>query len=66
MPSPVPRVVGILAGGGSVPREIAEHVVARGGAVHIVALAGEVEDDLSAFPLTVVGWGKIGAMVQAL
>ena len=25
------RVVGILAGGGSLPREIAEHVIARGG-----------------------------------
>jgi DUF1009 family protein len=66
MPSPVPRVVGILAGGGSLPREIAEHVTARGGAVHIVAIAGESDDDLSAFPLTVVGWGKIGAMLQAL
>jgi DUF1009 family protein len=66
MPFPAPRVVGILAGGGSLPREVAEHVVAQGGAVHIVALAGEVDDDLSAFPLTVVGWGKIGAMVEAL
>ena len=44
------RVVGIFAGGGSLPREIAEHVVARGGAVHIVALEGEADADFSAFP----------------
>jgi len=70
MPSPAPppetHAVGILAGGGGLPREIAEQVVARGGAVHIVAIAGEGGDDLSAFPLTTVGWGKIGAMVRAL
>ena len=45
------RVVGILAGGGSLPREIAEHVAARGGAVHIVALAGAADADLGDFPL---------------
>ena len=33
-----PRVVGIVAGGGSLPREIAEHVKAKGGAVHIVSI----------------------------
>jgi DUF1009 family protein len=62
----VSRAVGILAGGGSLPREIAEHVVARGGAVHIVALAGEAGEDLSPFPVTTVAWGKIGAMLGAL
>lgn len=61
------RVVGILAGGGSIPREIAESVVARGGQVHIVAIAGEADEAwLSRFPSTRVGWGQIGAMVQAL
>ena len=60
------RVVGIFAGGGSLPREIAEHVVARGGAVHIVALAGAADADFSAFPVTRVRWGEIGGMVRAL
>lgn len=41
-------------------------MVANGGAVHIVALAGEAGDDLSPFPVTHVGWGQIGAMVRAL
>lgn len=60
------RAIGILAGGGSLPREIAEHVTARGERVHIVAIAGEVDDDLAPFPVTTVGWGQIGGMVRAL
>ncbi|MGI9403986.1 MAG: LpxI family protein [Hyphomicrobium sp.] len=60
------RAIGILAGGGSLPREIAEHVTARGEDVHIVAIAGEVDEDLSPFPVTTVGWGQIGGMVRAL
>lgn len=61
-----PRVVGILAGGGSLPREVAEAVTASGGSVHIVALGGECDTDLSDFPLTKVGWAQIGAMVRSL
>ncbi len=66
MPSTPPRVVGILAGGGNLPREIAERVTARGDGVHIVALAGEADGDFAPFPVTVVGWAQIGAMVRAL
>lgn len=61
-----PRVVGIVAGGGSLPREIAEQVRAAGGAVHIVAIQGEGDRDLSDFPLTNVGWAEIGGMLRAL
>jgi len=60
------RVVGILAGGGSLPREIAAHVAASGGAVHIVAIDGEWDDDRSGLPVTRVGWAQIGAMVRTL
>ncbi|HUJ38326.1 MAG TPA: UDP-2,3-diacylglucosamine diphosphatase LpxI [Hyphomicrobium sp.] len=59
-------VVGILAGGGSLPREVAERVTARGGKVHIVAIEGEADAGLSSFPITWVGWGRIGAMLGAL
>ncbi len=61
-----PRVVGIVAGGGSLPREIAEHVRSTGGAVHIVSIIGEGDRDLSDFPLTKVGWAQTGGMVRAL
>ena len=64
--SPAPRVVGILAGAGSLPREIAEHVRAGGGAVHIVSIVSEGDRDLSDFPLTRVGWAQIGGMLRAL
>jgi DUF1009 family protein len=66
MSSGTARVVGIVAGGGSLPREIAEHVIAGGGAVHIVSIIGEGDRDLSDFPLTRVGWAQIGGMVRAL
>ncbi len=65
MPGP-PRVVGIVAGAGSLPREVAEHVKASGGAVHIVAIAGEVDRTHSEFPVTNVGWAQFGAMLRAL
>ncbi len=61
-----PRVVGIVAGAGSLPREVAEHVTAAGHGVHIVAIAGEGDRDLSQFPLTNVGWAQTGAMLRAL
>jgi DUF1009 family protein len=65
MPGPA-RVVGIVAGGGNLPREIAEHVQASGGAVHIVSINGESDRDLSDFPLTKVGWAQIGGLLRAL
>jgi DUF1009 family protein len=65
MPTPS-RVVGIVAGGGSLPREIAAHVTASGEAVHIVSIIGEGDRDLSDFPLTKVGWAQVGGMVRAL
>lgn len=62
-----PRVVGIVAGAGSLPREIAAHVMARGDLVHIVSIAGEGDDtDLEPFPLTRVGWAQIGRLLRAL
>jgi DUF1009 family protein len=66
MSSRATGVVGILAGGGNLPREIAEAVVARGGAVHVVALEGEADADFSDFPVTPVGWAQIGGMLRAL
>jgi DUF1009 family protein len=59
-------VVGIVAGGGSLPREVAEYVRASGGAVHIVSIIGEGDLDLSGFPLTKVGWAQTGGMLRAL
>jgi len=62
----VRRVVGIVAGGGNLPREIAAHITASGGAVHIVSIIGEGDRDLSDFPQTKVGWAQTGGMLRAL
>lgn len=60
------RRIGILAGGGDLPREIAESAARRGLPVAIVAIDGEADADFSAFPVTRVNWGQIGAMLRAL
>ncbi|MGD9784956.1 MAG: LpxI family protein [Hyphomicrobiaceae bacterium] len=66
MASAAARRIGILAGGGSLPREIADSVAARGLPVHVVALEGEADADFSPYPVTHVDWGQLGRMVEAL
>lgn len=60
------RRLGILAGGGVLPREIADSAARRGIPVSIVAIEGESDADFGAYPLTRVNWGQIGAMIRAL
>ncbi len=60
------RRIGILAGGGSLPREIAESAVARGNAVHIVAIDGEADADFGSFAVSRVNWGQLGGLLKAL
>ncbi len=57
--------LGILAGGGNLPREVAEHAAASGYDVHIVGIDGEVDADFSDFAFTPVNWGAIGKMVSS-
>ncbi|HRY07937.1 MAG TPA: UDP-2,3-diacylglucosamine diphosphatase LpxI [Hyphomicrobiaceae bacterium] len=58
------RRIGILAGGGTLPREIADAVAARAMPVHIVAIDGEANADFGPYPVTRVNWGGIGRMVS--
>ena len=46
--------LGIIAGSGSLPREVAESVIARGGSVHVVMVDGAADASLAMFPHTVV------------
>jgi UDP-2,3-diacylglucosamine hydrolase len=69
LPNPVkPHVnrIGILAGGGRLPLMIADSVLERGGAVHIVAIDGEADPAIARFPHTWVNWGQVGRMVALL
>lgn len=61
---PVVRL-GLLAGGGRVPEEIAEAAVARGWPVHVVGIDGEVDAAFAGLPVTRVNWGQIGRMTRA-
>ena len=57
------RCIGILAGNGSLPEEIARAVVRRGDAVTIVGIDGEVAPVVAGVPVTRVGWGEIGRIL---
>ena len=61
-----PRRIAILAGGGSLPREIADCAARRGAKVSIVELEGEADADFGPHAVTRVDWGQIGAMLGAL
>jgi UDP-2,3-diacylglucosamine hydrolase len=58
--------IGILAGGGRLPLMIAESVIARGGAPHIVGIEGEADAAIARLPHTWVNWGQVGRMVATL
>ena len=58
------RPIGILAGNGRLPGEIARAVTARGGSVVIAAIDGEAGDDLAAFPATPVSLGQVGLILS--
>lgn len=60
---PAARVVGILAGGGELPREIADSLLARGLKVVVVAVEGEADGDFTGLPTARLGWGKVGRML---
>src|SRR5688572_30191148 len=60
------RRLGILAGGGILPREIADSATRAGRLVSIVAIEGEADADFGPHPVTRVNWGQIGAMIRAL
>lgn len=65
MHRPSPRRIGILAGGRSLPIEMAEGLKARGVDVHIVAIEGEADPALDAFRPETLNWGQIGAIVAS-
>ena len=58
--------IGMLAGGGNLPLEIARSIMRRGRTVHAVLIAGEADQDWSGIPHTKVNWGAIGGMIGAL
>jgi UDP-2,3-diacylglucosamine hydrolase len=60
------RPLGILAGNGSLPREIAIAVRESGQGVCVVALSGDVDAGLAAFDPVQLQWGQIGRLIATL
>ena len=60
-----PRRIGILAGGRSLPMELAQSLRQRGASVHIVAIEGEASEALSGPDTTWVNWGQIGKIIAS-
>lgn len=60
------RHFGMIAGGGSLPLEIARSVTARGGSVFVVMIENEAEDALLNFPHAVLNWAEVGHAVSAI
>jgi len=56
----------IIAGGGSVPAHVATAAIAAGRPVLIVALKGEADPSVEAFPHEWIGWGDLGRLDQLL
>ena len=57
--------VGIIAGGGSLPLEIARSVVARRGFVHVVMIEGQASGALRSFAHTDASWAELGKAIKA-
>ena len=64
MNGPASRI-GIVAGAGTLPGEVAHSVVNRGGSVHIIMLEG-ADPVLQTFPHTRVNWAQLGRATAAL
>ncbi len=56
----------IVAGNGDLPFEAAEALAVRGRAVHLVGIAGEVEERIAAFPHDIIDWTQIGRLFRIL
>lgn len=59
-------MLGLIAGGGGLPLEIAERRVAAGEGVFVLRLRGSAEPGLAAYPGVDVGLAELGGMVRAL
>ncbi len=57
--------IGIIAGAGSLPLEVAQSVTRRSGEVHVVMVEGAADPALAAFPHTIVNWAQPGRAMAA-
>ena len=60
------KTIGIVAGGGSLPLEVARSITGRGDQVHFILVEGAADDVLKSYPHTVVNWAEFGRAARAL
>lgn len=60
------KPIGLIAGGGLMPVEVAASIVRRGGHVHVVNVNGGAHPGLADYPATVVHWSALGQALKAL
>ncbi len=58
--------IGIIAGGGVLPVEVAASIVGRGGSVHVLDVNGGADPAIRIYPRTEVLWSKLGKATRAL
>ncbi|MEO1693843.1 MAG: UDP-2,3-diacylglucosamine diphosphatase LpxI [Pseudomonadota bacterium] len=63
---PTGRCLGILAGSGSLPLEVADAVQRRGERVQIIGLRGVASDAIQSFPHGWTGLGQVGRMLRLM
>ncbi|MCA4916211.1 MAG: UDP-2,3-diacylglucosamine diphosphatase LpxI [Phenylobacterium sp.] len=64
--SPVPGRLGLIAGGGDLPLQIARHCVETGRPLFVVRLRGFADPSMDAFPGEVVGLAEVGRCIRVL
>lgn len=57
--------IGILAGSGTLPAEVARSIIAGGGRVHIVRIGPDEDGALAGFPVDTFGWGQMGGIFSS-
>ena len=60
------RTVGIIAGNGVLPVELAQAVTAAGQRVFVVGIEGEAGPEIAAFDHVRLGWGRFGRLFSLL
>ena len=58
--------VGIIAGNGTLPFEVAHMILGQGRNCYLVGIKGEVDKQIEQFEYKLFEWGQIGRMVNAL
>lgn len=60
------RKLGLIAGGGALPREVAEHCVEAGRPLFVLRLKGFADPEMEEFPGVEVGLAELGKSIKAL